>query len=161
MAFTEQQLAALRGKIESEAAFKAADLDLIGISSGRYSTHRVIDGEGNYVYSCPWWLEREYHRLDAGVYSTTTTLENIANGYLCAHALHIATEADDPTMVAYTPSAEDGMRDKQIRTTLGRYLKKHCITLTDRQIQKFEQEHKADLSTTFLTAETVDDIMYI
>ena len=94
-----------------------------------------------------WWYIRERMRMAFGVYpEPTDILSTIGSKYqvsaLCAHI-----SVEDPAMVAYTASASDGEADRQVRTTLGKFLKKHFILLTDEEIQHMDASHRADLSS--------------
>ena len=41
------------------------------------------------------------------------------------HFVHVSVHPDKPDMIAYTRSLKDGMRDRQVRVKLGRYLAQH------------------------------------
>lgn len=107
----------------------------------------------------PWWLKREVIRLIAGVYQTTEVIDYLNKSYMAPHVLHIAK--GDDALVAYTATTEDGQRDRQVRTTMGRFLRKHCITLSDASIQQMEQDHYAEVKGLFLQATTRYEIRHV
>lgn len=108
-----------------------------------------------------WWLEREFARMIYGVYPERPDFLGWIEGSfkLAAYALHPSKE--DPMMVAYTASREDGMRDKQVRTTLGKFLRKHFHLLTDAHIQSLEQAYRAEMDPTFFVATTPEEIEWV
>jgi hypothetical protein len=61
-------------------------------------------------------------------------------------------------MVAYTPDRQAALADKKVRTSMGKFLRKHLIVVTDAEIARLELQHRAEMDTTFLTAATVDEI---
>ena len=104
----------------------------------------------------PWWLQREHARIVAGVYETSAVLDVINQSWAAQYAVHISKT--DRAMVAYTPSPEAGLADKQVHTTFGRFLRKHFITLTDDQIQQLEQDHRSELFAVFQVAKSKEEI---
>ena len=81
-----------------------------------------------------WWLYREAYRFINGNYTPALLVSQLyriaetdRNDELCSrvqslwwHFPHISI--DEPSMVAYTPNPEYGVRDRQVRTKVGRYL---------------------------------------
>ena len=82
-----------------------------------------------------WWLFREAYRFSNGNYTPALLVSQLyriaeSNGgndelasriqSLWWHFPHISIE--EPSMVAYTPNPEYGVRDRQVRTKVGRYL---------------------------------------
>jgi hypothetical protein len=63
------------------------------------------------------------------------------------HFVHLSK--GDPSQVAYTADAENGLRDRQLRLGFGRYLSKHYGYVMDSHIQTFEATLRAETSTTF------------
>ena len=58
------------------------------------------------------------------------------------HYLHWSVK--DPEMVAYTPSIEYGIRDRQVRVRLGRYLSKHFgHVLSEKKRLELVEKHNA------------------
>jgi hypothetical protein len=95
-----------------------------------------------------WWLFREAYRFINGNYTPAllvSQLHRIAdtdrNDELCSrvqslwwHFPHISI--DEPSMVAYTPNPEYGVRDRQVRTKVGRYLQQfYGDLITSEQIR--------------------------
>jgi hypothetical protein len=88
-----------------------------------------------------WWLYREAMRFWHGHYQPVSNLiyglrnlpENVRLRYVY-HFVHLST--DDPTMIAYTPSHQYGLADRQVKMKLGRYLQKfYADVLTQEQIR--------------------------
>ena len=95
-----------------------------------------------------WWLFREAYRFINGNYTPAllvSQLHRIAdtdrNDTLSSrvqslwwHFPHISI--DEPSMVAYTPNPEYGVRDRQVRTKVGRYLQQfYGDLITSEQIR--------------------------
>lgn len=94
-----------------------------------------------------WWLMREWLRLYYGVYSTTSPLWNTTfHLRLADFAPHCARDGTDPSMIAFTPDPEAGAADKQLRTTLSKFVRKFCPSLPDHVLRDIEASHRADLS---------------
>jgi hypothetical protein len=104
----------------------------------------------------PWWHEREMMRMKHGIYKTSVLTEALNAVWAGQHAVHVSRE--DPTQLAYTASVEDGERDKQLRVSPGRFVRKYFPLLSDKQIQLLEEAHKTDLDTSYLVARTEDAI---
>lgn len=104
-----------------------------------HSFSRLID--------VPWYLKREFLRMQEGVYpqpTETIVSLNRANG---AYALHVSK--DDATMVAYTPDKAYGEADRQVKTTLGKFLAKYYPNLADDHVAALAAEHLSELDTSF------------
>lgn len=151
---------ALAAKIDSEDALLqvVSLLSNEGLSTGVSSNYTELPRLHNAALSNqrPWWLTREALRLKHGVYQTSEVIDTINACWAAQHVLHIAK--DDPSMVAYTPAPEFGMRDAQLKTSLGKFLRKHFILLTDAGIQALEASHRAELAGDFELATTVDEL---
>lgn len=99
-----------------------------------------------------WWAVREHFRIEFGAYPEGTTVLDwlLASrsrfGFPPAHYVHVSK--DDPSLIAFTPDEASGLADRQLRMTLGRYLKKYLL-LTDEQIKRLEEQHRADMSNEF------------
>lgn len=108
-----------------------------------------------------WWMEREALRAAHGVYpEVTSVLENLVNSFgLQQHFIHIS--AEDPNMVAYTASVEDGQRDKQVRLSFGKLIRKLLLVCTDDHIRELESSHRSELDPTFEIARTEDEITHV
>ena len=153
---------ALSQKITSDADFKASGLlyyyeVYARGASAELSYVRGPDGES--LYATSWWMRRESLRLQVGHYTVTTALEQISNGFGYQFFVHVSRE--DENMIAYTPSVEAGEADKQIKTTLGKFLRKHFLMLTDTHIQNIEAAHRAELHGEVLFATTRAEIMRV
>lgn len=160
---TKTFVEALASKIDEEAVFERITnehSDTVDELNSNYDiSYPLIRKPHQYIGSERWWQTRDRYRFITGVYSTTSIIDMINCSPMGQYAVHISKE--DQSMVAYTPSTEDGMRDKQVRTTLGRFLRKYYLNLRDSEIQDLEQEHKAELSGVFEVATTGDEIAYV
>lgn len=107
---------------------------------------QVYAPDGAYV-KLPWWLLREYLRIEQNVYPEQTELLKASNRTIPQLAVHISKE--DPTLVAYTPDRASGEADRQVRTSLGKFLVKYYPHLEDNTIRKLQEEHLAELDSTF------------
>jgi hypothetical protein len=105
-----------------------------------------------------WWFKREAYRQVMGIYpERTEVLTNlVAAFHLEQFCIHISK--DDPAMVAYTASADDGQRDKQVRLSFGKLMRKLLLLVTDTHLQALEASHRSELDPTFLVARTPEEI---
>ena len=105
-----------------------------------------------------WPLCREIIRERVGVYpEPTAALVDLRNyGLAGMYFPHMSPE--DPTMVAYTPDRQSLLADRQVRTTMGRVLRKFLILATDDMISAIEATHRADLDGTWMEAAKAEDI---
>lgn len=93
-----------------------------------------------------WWVHREIMRMVCGIYpQATNAVVNIQRLQPYTHLL-LHVSRDDPTQVAFTASIEDGMRDKQTRVTLGRFLRRSYNFITDDAIAQYEASHRMELN---------------
>lgn len=105
-----------------------------------------------------FWVLREAHRFImneymAVVFPGTSGQDENLRLFLGANPLHfIHLSRDEPLYVAYTPDANYGKQDRRVKTTIGRYLKKHFPTLTDGEVRT--------LSDTFKYHFSVEDVMF-
>lgn len=118
-------------------------------------------GRTGYTPHHLWWVVREELRLQFGVYpEPTDALTRLgmmaALSCMVPHVSHI-----DPAQIAYTPSCADGEADRQVRTTLGKFLKKHMITMTDEEIQALDASHRADMSSELELLTGKDNILKV
>lgn len=165
----------LAAKITSDEALEA-------ILEGNESSIRGYDGEQQYGVYSPlmrspsalvedsdefgyqgpniqdWWLRREMYREANGVYEKPTeVLMGVRKSYGVIHMFpHMSTKV--PGEIAYTPSRRDGEADRQVRTTLGKFLAKFCPLLTDKAIAAIVSAHIAELDDTFHLATTPEEI---
>lgn len=105
-----------------------------------------LDGLGE-VAVVPWYLRREYLRLQKGVYPAETAVLSRINNHNAAYAVHISKE--DQKLIAYTPDRAYGEADRQVKTTLGRFLAKYYPHLPDEAIAALTVDHLSELDTTF------------
>jgi hypothetical protein len=129
--------AGFRGLREAQRSFggngasvMARDLSELAFPHGtaHEDYHRYVSDEtrGTAVYTLPshlWWILRERLRMVYGVYPTpTNSIERLLKwNHTMNYCVHISTQ--DPTLVAYTPSPQDGAMDKQVRLSLGKLLR--------------------------------------
>lgn len=120
---------------------------------GAFETSRELNSGDS------WWLLRELARERVGLYPTPTpTLEWLrsASGMAGNHFPHISKS--DPTMVAFTMDHNSGVNDRQVKTTIGKLLRRFLPLMSDAQIATLEARHRAELSDEFLVAETREDV---
>lgn len=93
-----------------------------------------------------WWLVRERLRMVFGVYPPATSMIEQINSMNATFPFAVHVSTVDPSKIAYTPSEQDGIADRQLSTTIGKFLKKHLIVLSDEEVQMIDAAHRADLS---------------
>lgn len=93
-----------------------------------------------------WWIHRELMRQHYGVYATpTAALASLQTSEVFKQYLpHISR--DEPTLVAFTATPEDGIRDKQTRVAMGRFIRKFSPWMTDKDIAAIESAHRSELN---------------
>lgn len=108
-----------------------------------------------------WWIERETARKRLGVYpEPTEVMEQVTESFhLATHFIHISR--DDPNMVAYTPSIEYGLADRQVKMAFGKLLRKLLLLATDTHIQALEASHRSELDPTFKVARTTQEVEHV
>ena len=147
--------------IEARRAFRDANYSA-GNDFWRYATPHDIRSSDMWTANDRWWGEREAerctHLYEPPPYTLTEILRSLGAPLICTYP-HPSQE--DPTMLAYTASDEDGRRDKQTRSTLGRWLRRFVVGLSDAYIQRVEQEWRAELDPNFNVATTPKDIEYV
>lgn len=163
----------LRGKIDSyerwqqvcdEAGVppnKAVFAELPPTPSVVYGSVRYVNHPTSMPPTEQWWLLRETSRMALGVYPQPSDVLQalVTHCYLTGYCIH--PSKDDPAMLAYTPSMEDGKRDKQVRISFGKLMRKLLILATDEHIQKLEAMHRSEMDPTFLVARTPEEIMRV
>lgn len=95
-----------------------------------------------------WWIYREKVRLLTKVYKTTEVLEYINE--LFPVFAHISLE--DSKMVAFTPDANCGVTDKQVRTTIGRLIAKVMPFISNKYMEELIKDHESELNPEILWA---------
>jgi hypothetical protein len=106
-----------------------------------------------------WWLRREMMREQTGVYAEPTSiLQGLRHRSLGFGVFWPHISKDDPTMIAYTPDAQAGANDKQVKTTLGKLVRRWFPTAPDHVVARIEASHRAELDPSFPIARTADEI---
>lgn len=106
-----------------------------------------------------WWLLREWVREKVGLYPEATSVLTQLRGAqgLAGHYWpHISKS--DPTMVAFTPDHTAGVNDRQVKTTIGKVLRRFLPLLSDEQVALLEAQHRAELVDEFLVAESIEEV---
>lgn len=106
-----------------------------------------------------WWLLREWVREKVGLYPEATSVLTQLRGSqgLAGHYWpHISKS--DPTMVAFTPDHTAGVNDRQVKTTIGKVLRRFLPLLSDEQVALLEAQHRAELVDDFLVAESIEEV---
>lgn len=104
----------------------------------------------------PWWVNREMYRTHTGVYTISDVIRSIHNDMPNGMCLHVSTQ--DKNMVAYTPSREYGEADRQLTTSLSKFLAKHYPCMSEQDIKSMVDEHNAEINVTVMFATTPGDI---
>lgn len=98
-----------------------------------------------------WWVFREGMRFVHNIYSPVMPYDQEFHESfygLWTHTLfHISIE--DPTMVAFTPNPADGGRDRQVRSKMGKFLKRY-----QGKLHQFNDTVIADFANRFNTQTT-------
>lgn len=152
-------------KITSQEAFAEACLKVGVTGSLRLGlvypkTNDVI----SFAYQSQdyWWLVREQIREETGVYEPPSdVLRWLRSSGLAGQYFPHVSRDSDPSMVAYTPDSVYGKADRQVKTSIGKFLRKFCLMLSDKTIAELEARHRAEVDPTFLVARTIDEIEYI
>lgn len=94
-----------------------------------------------------FWIWRELIRsssnsaIKASIKTNISTVFNDEPWLRPEHFIHVST--DDNTKIAYTPNAEKGLRDIQVKMAIGRYLQKYYSdTLSNEDIKKWADRHR-------------------
>lgn len=154
--------APIRSKAEYDAAYSRThrELDRIPYIDVEYpesgpSVGATIEVDTNGL----WPLLREKYRETVGVYPpATSVIETLRNSYGMAGQYFPHVSPSDHTMIAYTPDRACAEADRQIKTTIGKFLRKFLLVVTDKEIARLEAAHKADMDPTFLVARTIEEI---
>ena len=111
------------------------------------------------------WVWREARRFFTAEYS-----RSVSGGYdlglldlrnLPGHFLHLSKQ--DPRLVAYTPTPEHGRQDRQVRSTLGKYLSRYQteLGLTSSDIGRLTRLWGNVANVNFGLIRDADDIQYV
>ena len=104
----------------------------------------------------PWWLKREFGRIAADIYQSSSVTEKLNKTMQGQYCLHISVE--DGALIAFTPTVEMGQQDRQLKMALGKFLRKFFLLFTDGYISELEATHRAETSAVMCIATTVEDI---
>lgn len=113
----------------------------------------------NYCTGDAWFVLREWIREKVGLYPEATSVLCYLRGVqgLAGHYWpHISKS--DPAMVAFTPDHTAGVNDRQVKTTIGKVLRRFLPLLSDEQVSLLEAQHRAELVDEFLVAETIEEV---
>lgn len=121
---------------------------LAGRELGYYDTAifraRIMNAE--VINNDNYWVFREMYRAAMRAYKIPSFVKTLHDMGVVrpAYDLHFPhTSLEDPTMVAYTPSYEYGIRDRQVRIKVGKYLQKYYgEVLSTEQIRALANEAK-------------------
>ena len=109
-----------------------------------------------------WWLQREVAREVLGIYPQPTQVLLALRGQYAGFGQYFPhISKDDPSMVAYTPDRQCGEADRQVRTTIGKFLRKFLLVVSDKEIARLEQMHRAEMDPTFELATDQDTIEHV
>lgn len=111
------------------------------------------------------WRKREQNRFRDGTYTrlpwqmeTWWTISTM-KGPFFDHSMHVAL--DDPTMVAFNKSEEDGERDKQTRMKPGAYLKRYFPSLDDETVRHWAMVMAGTAKHELKFATTEEEILHV
>lgn len=136
-------MASLKEILEGKCTDPSQWMDYAYFLNSRYANWSQL---GYSTVENPEWWIREALRENQGVYpKPTTVLTHIRNMYPDTF-LHISRE--DPKMVAYTPDASSGVADRQVKTTLGRYLAKYHTRMPESIAKQVVHDHLAEADPT-------------
>jgi hypothetical protein len=89
-----------------------------------------------------WWKWREAIRSEDRV--TPNWIPEIKDVKPNIHNFYVFLSRKDPLRIAYTPTPADGRRDRQVMTTVGRFLTKHYSeVLSEEMIRRIADLHRA------------------
>ncbi len=111
-----------------------------------------------------WPLQRDMIREAVGFYPEPTTVlkwlrsisSNVGLGQMFPHVSPVNKEE-----IAFTPDGHQAKLDRKQRMSVGRFLRKFLIFLSDAEIQRLDQQHRSELDTSYLLAETVEAIQRV
>lgn len=108
------------------------------------------------------WRKREQERFESGEYKPVPWADKLKVSAECVdHFLHVSQ--DDPTQVAFTPSHDKGVLDKQTRMSPSKYLAKYYGHIAERVKRVYLAEYRKlygmDYELKF--ARTPEEIMHV
>ena len=116
------------------------------------------------------WIAREMLRFLSGYYSAPFALYSSAavgdtnSGHASAGLSQLLApwfvhvSKDDPTLLAYTPSDEYGIADRQVKMRPEALLRKLVPGITDVEIRDIAGDMKAESDSSFLVASTIEEV---
>lgn len=111
------------------------------------------------------WIWREGRRFNTGEYAreaeTGHSLGRLDLKILPGQFLHLSKE--DPRLVAYTPTPAHGREDRQVRTTLGKYLTRYQaeLGLSASDVGRLTRSWNNSEKVHFSLLSDADDIQYV
>jgi hypothetical protein len=126
-------MASLEDKITSEAQLAPF---------GRVN-QKILNAAGTDYY-IPWWLRREWLRIEKGIYPPPSEVITNFNKKLPQFALHVSKE--DPNYIAYTPDKASGEADRQLKTTLGKFIAKYYPHYKDEEVGQLVADHLGEVT---------------
>lgn len=145
-------LAAITSREQLEAVRRKHSLMIpsVGDFTPQLTTamYQVTGLDHCYSNDTMWPLQRDFLREQKGVYPPPTEVVKWMRTFkhVFQHFPHISRE--DPLMVAYTPDAEAGIRDKKVRIAIGRFIRKFFPLFTENAVRELEAAHRAELDPT-------------
>ena len=146
----------------------------LGALHERYYHHKVMrtlcDNYGLWrdnKHGEHWWKYREAARFATGMYRPVLPFDNefvAATLQLFLHTFfHVSLE--DPSLVAFTPNASDGARDRQVRAKFGKFLKKYQgvhHSIRDEAIAEFANRYNVAIKPPeLLFARTAEEMVTV
>lgn len=152
---SEQICELLSERLDSEEKFDNVKFKIsewFSLPSRPTFTNMLTDEK---VYA-PWWAWREASRIHFKFYEQSELTKNINQHFPGAYA-HVSRE--DKNYIAYTPDAEAGIRDKQLKIAPGRLLRKLFPLFTDNHINDLVAEHLGEVNAEIELLTSYDDIL--
>ena len=99
-------------------------------------------------YVVTWWAKREFARMSCEVYQVSEVLNRLNKQFpIFAHI-----SLDDPKLVAFTPDAQCGENDKQVRLTIGKLISKYLPIISQKCLQEMILDHESETNPEILWA---------
>ena len=106
-----------------------------------------------------WPLQRDLIREAIGVYpEATSVVKWMRSREACMGQYFVHISPVNPMEVAFTIDRQNALADRKVRQPIGRVLRKFFMYMPDAEVQRLEQQHRAELDTTFKLADTVEAI---
>lgn len=126
---------------------------LVNMRVGSATTHDYERAE--------WWAKREAVRIVHVYPEQPDILANVIAHFENLRRFFPHPSMSTPGGLAYTASEQDGQRDIQKTTTIGRFLRKNLMLVTDAWIQAVEQQWASEMDPSFQLATTPEDIIKV